>query len=189
MSATNPISSPLSPLIELCHFRWAIPVLSELQVSGGEKFVTLKNRLAVSPDALRRSLNSLIAAGLVRANTGYGHPMRPEYVITEKGRSCGRSSANLYRELRRLNVEQVCLNKWSMPALVGVEVGNNRFNDIKRLLPGATPRALTVSLKNLARERLLVRRVIDEYPPAVSYQASQRGSRIALLAARLSDAH
>ncbi len=188
MSPTNHPLSPLSALIELCHYRWSIPVLSVLQISGGEKFVTLRNRLGVSPDALRRSLDSLIAADLVRTNTGYGHPMRPEYVITDAGRTHGRSCERLYRELRRLNDEQVCLNKWSMPALVGVEVGNDRFNDLKRLLPGATPRALTLSLKNLAREQLVVRRVIDEYPPAVSYQSSKRGSRIALLAARIGDA-
>lgn len=184
----NESVTPLTKLIGLCHFRWAIPVLSELQRTGGDKFVTLQNRLGVSPDALRRSLDSLIAADLIQTNSGYGHPMRPEYVITEQGQAFGKSSADLYDQLREFRIEKVCLNKWSMPTLVGVEAGNTRFNDVKRLLPGATARALTQSLKQLTEERLLVRRVTDDYPPAVNYQTSNQGRQVAQLAAKLVNA-
>ncbi len=31
------------------------------------------------------SLNDLIGQGFVRRNTGHGHPMRPEYLLTEDG--------------------------------------------------------------------------------------------------------
>lgn len=185
---SNESAAPLATLISLCHFRWAIPVLSELQRTGGDKFVTLQHRLGVSPDALRRSLDSLIAAQLIQANSGYGHPMRPEYVITEQGRAFGKPSADLYSQLRVLRIEKVCLNKWSMPTLVGVEAGNTRFNAVKRLLPGATARALTQSLKQLTQERLLVRCVTDDYPPAVNYQTSKQGRLVAQLAAKLGNA-
>lgn len=181
------ISTPqLAPLIGLCHFRWAIPVISELQKSSGAKFVTMQKRLGVSPDALRRSLDYLIAANLIQVNSGYGHPMRPEYILSKGGQAYGSCSAGLYSELQKQSVEQLCLKKWSIPALVGIEAGHSRFNDIKRLLPGATSRAVTQALKNLTHEGLLIRIVTDDYPPAVNYKTSKRGNRIAVLASKLS---
>ncbi|MGH2451320.1 MAG: winged helix-turn-helix transcriptional regulator, partial [Candidatus Limnocylindria bacterium] len=70
----------------LFHHRWAAPVLAELDRSRGSRFVTLSNRLALSRESLRRTLTALIDAGLVMKNPGYGHPLRPEYILTERGR-------------------------------------------------------------------------------------------------------
>ena len=43
----------------------------------------LQRRLDVTRDSLRRALDALIALGYVRRNEGYGHPLRPEYLITD----------------------------------------------------------------------------------------------------------
>jgi DNA-binding HxlR family transcriptional regulator len=75
----------LGPLIELVHHRWNIPVIAELYRRSGAKYVTLVNSLDVSRASLSTSLNDLIDQGLVRRNTGHGHPMRPEYLLTEDG--------------------------------------------------------------------------------------------------------
>ena len=66
----------------LLHHRWAVPILAVLHREKGAKFVTLGSRLGVSRDSLRRSLDRLTQQRLVRRNPGYGHPMRPEYVLT-----------------------------------------------------------------------------------------------------------
>src|SRR5947207_13068422 len=68
--------------IRLFHHRWAVPVLAELRRERGSRFVTLANRIGVTRDSLRRTLSALIDDGLVERNPGYGHPLRPEYVLT-----------------------------------------------------------------------------------------------------------
>ena len=53
----------LEPLLALVHFRWALPILAELQHSNGCKFVTLVMRLDLSKDALSRTLTALLEQG------------------------------------------------------------------------------------------------------------------------------
>src|SRR3954451_13536929 len=74
-------------LIELFHHRWAAPALALLGQRGGARFVELQRRLDVGRESLRRALDALIAGGLARRNEGYGHPLRPEYVLTARGRN------------------------------------------------------------------------------------------------------
>src|SRR6478736_5405251 len=73
-------------LIELFHHRWAPPALALLGERGGARFVELQRRLGVGRESLVRALAALLASGLVRRNEGYGHPLRPEYVLTARGR-------------------------------------------------------------------------------------------------------
>jgi len=68
----------LARLIGLVHHRWNILVIADLHRLSGAKFVTLVNHLDVSRGSLSTSLANLIELGIVRKNTGHGHPMRPE---------------------------------------------------------------------------------------------------------------
>ena len=47
--------------------------------------------------------------------------------------------------------------------------GPHRFGELRRQLPGITPRALTLSLKDLQDDRLVRREVLAAYPPVTSY--------------------
>ena len=71
-------------LTKLVHHRWNIAIVAELHRSNGAKFVTLANRLELGHSTLKRCLNALIDLGLVRRNPGYGHPLRPEYLLTAR---------------------------------------------------------------------------------------------------------
>ena len=72
-------------LTALFRRRWACPVIAELHRSDGAKFVTLVNRLGSNPAAMRTTLDDLLELGWIRRNPGYGHPMRPEYLLTAHG--------------------------------------------------------------------------------------------------------
>jgi DNA-binding HxlR family transcriptional regulator len=144
----------LEPLVKLVHYRWALPILSELHRNNGCKFVTLVTRLNLSKDALSRTLNALIEQDLVMRNPGYGHPLRPEYILTAKGQQIGQAVFELIQTLERLEITDIALKKWSLPIVLVLQ-DQSRFTDILERLPGLTTRALALGLGHLAQVNLL----------------------------------
>jgi DNA-binding HxlR family transcriptional regulator len=157
----------------LSQHRWSLAIIAELGGAGGSRFVPLANRLSASRDAVRQTLDALREAGLVMPNPGYGHPSRPEYILTAHGERIAPACTKLLRELRRRGVEDVVLKKWSMPILValGDEI---RYGELRRAL-GATPRALTITLKELGDRDLVERRVHTGFPPSTTYRVAAKG--------------
>jgi len=181
----------LRTLIGLCHRRWSLPILAELQREvrpgggGGAKFVTLANRLGLSRETLRDTLDDLIDHDYLMRNPGVGHPMRPEYMLTEGGHDMAPHAARIMLRLRAGGLEDVGLRKWSLPALYAIGRGVSRFGHLKAALPGVTARALTLVLKDLEAAGLVRRTVTDSYPPAVAYAPSKRSHRIVQALRRL----
>jgi DNA-binding HxlR family transcriptional regulator len=164
---------PLRPLIELVHNRWAIPVLAELHRSGGTRFVTLCRLTGASGESVRRTLAGLVARELVARNPGYGHPLRPEYVLTPAGATVAPACARLLDELAALGIGAIGLNKWSVPVLAALGA-DRRFSELRGELPGVSPRALTLALKALAEVRMVERTVLASYPPRTVYRLADR---------------
>lgn len=142
--------------------------MAQLAATGGSRFVPLANQLGLSRDALRQTLDALVSAKLVMRNPGYGHPTRPEYILTKRGQRIAPVCATLLKQLRRQGVEDVVLRKWSMPILAAL-AKESRYGELRRSV-GATPRALTLALKELVARGLVERRVYDDFPPSTSYR-------------------
>ena len=151
-------------------------MLAELRHERGSRFVTLETRLGVTPDSLRRTLNALIDDGLVARNPGYGHPLRPEYVLTDEGRHVAGVCDRLLAILNGL--EDVALRKWSMPVVHALGPGAMRFSELRAAL-AVSPRALTLALKELQAAELVERTVTDDYPPASVYRLTSRALALA----------
>jgi DNA-binding HxlR family transcriptional regulator len=160
-------------LIALFHHRWAPPALALLADRGGVRFVELQRKLDVGRESLRRALDALIELGYVRRNPGYGHPLRPEYVIT----ASGRESAGLARRASEAATRETLLRKWSVPVLAELADGR-RFSELRAALPGVTPRALALALRNLEDARLVRREVLPTRPPSTVYRATRRGAAV-----------
>ena len=151
-----------------------MPVLAEIRRTRGSRFATLAGRLGVTGESLRRTLAYLLDEGLIERNPGYGHPLRPEYLLTRRGKIVG---PHVHRLLDRLaGREEVGLKKWSLPVLAELDEPR-RFSELRAALP-ASPRALTLALKDLQAARLVRRRVTDEYPPQVRYEATRQARPI-----------
>ena len=50
-----------------------------------------------------------------------------------------------------------------------------RFNELRRLVPEATPKMLTQQLRELERDSLITRTVYPVVPPKVEYALTERG--------------
>jgi len=168
----------VSRLISLCHHRWSLPVLAEVGRTGGSRFATLTARLGVTGESLRRTLAYLQDEGLVERNPGYGHPLRPEYVLTAAGRAVAPRVRRLHAALA--GHEDVVLKKWSLPVLAELD-RPRRFSELRARLP-ATPRALAIALKDLENAGLVRRTVTSDHPPQVRYAAARSAQRIAAAA-------
>jgi DNA-binding HxlR family transcriptional regulator len=160
-------------LIALFHHRWAAPALALLAERGGARFIELQRRLGVGRESLTRALDALVGQGLVRRDTGYGHPLRPEYLLT----TSGRSAAIVASGVLAVGDRDVLLRKWSVPILA--ELGEHRrFSELRNALGGITPRALALALQELERARLVRREVLPTRPPSTVYRVTARGRRV-----------
>jgi DNA-binding HxlR family transcriptional regulator len=65
--------------------------------------------------------------------------------------------------------------KWKPMILLQLKDGPRRFNELRRLLPHITQRMLTLQLRALERDRIILRTVFDTNPPSVEYSFTEHG--------------
>jgi DNA-binding HxlR family transcriptional regulator len=160
-------------VIALFHHRWAAPALVLLADRGGARFVELERKLGVGRASLRRALDALIELGYAAPNPGYGHPLRPEYRLTPAGMDAAAFASPVVRSAAR----ETLLRKWSVPVLVALSEPR-RFSELRAALPGVTPRALALALRDLEGARLVRREVLPTRPPSTVYRTTPRGAAL-----------
>ncbi|WP_197319740.1 helix-turn-helix domain-containing protein [Saccharomonospora sp. NB11] len=68
--------------------------------------------------------------------------------------------------------------KWSIAVLVAAARGPVRFTELERTIEGISRRMLTVTLRRLERDGLLVRTVYPTVPPKVEYTLTDMARRL-----------
>ncbi|KQX48919.1 winged helix-turn-helix transcriptional regulator [Paenibacillus sp. Root444D2] len=84
---------------------------------------------------------------------------------------------NTYRCTSEI-VLRLVSGKWKIAILSFLSGGPLRFNELQRLLPDATQRMLTMQLRDLERDGLVIRKVYPVAPPKVEYFLSDLGSQM-----------
>ena len=69
-------------------------------------------------------------------------------------------------------------DKWSLLVIAMLGPGPRRFTELKRGLEGVSQRMLTVTLRNLERDGILVRTVLEVMPPHVEYRLTEMGGTL-----------
>jgi DNA-binding HxlR family transcriptional regulator len=162
--------------------RWCLPILAAMhEREGGARFVVLANLLDANQAAVRASLDRLVGLRLVTPNPGYGHPLRPEYVLTPAGERAGAWASRLRQAVAQAGggAAESLRGRWSLPTLTGVgQLGSARFGELAHRLPSVTDRALSLTLKGLQAAELVRRRVESQGPVAVHYEPGPRAAPI-----------
>lgn len=71
---------------------------------------------------------------------------------------------------------------WTIFVALSLELlgGRARFSQLERSIPGISQRMLSLTLKNLERDGLVIREVFPEVPPRVEYQITDLGRSLLL---------
>lgn len=180
---------PGAGLALLFHHRWAAPILAEMHARpAGARAAEIRHALGVGADSFARTARAIVSRGWLVPNPGYGHPLRPEYVLTAAGAELGEPAADLISCLRERSLGDAARRKWPLPVVHATQQGSARFSEIDAELGGPPPRALSGALQIVA-ELGLVRRAVDAAatPPRTLYAPTRRARPLASPLARLAE--
>jgi DNA-binding HxlR family transcriptional regulator len=68
--------------------------------------------------------------------------------------------------------------RWKAVVIFHLLAGTRRFGELRRLLPNATARMLTLQLRELEADGLVHRKVFAEVPPRVEYTLTDEGASL-----------
>ncbi len=70
---------------------------------------------------------------------------------------------------------QLIGNKWKLLILRNLLAGTQRFGELKRAIPGISPKVLTENLRAMAEDGIVLRTAYAEVPPRVEYSLTELG--------------
>ncbi len=153
-------------LVNITSRAWAMPILSSLHSGVAGRQASLLAATGASRTAFAQSMDHLIELGLIERNPGHGHPLRPEFRLTQMG---GVAAAIAYR-IHGVTAEEdrpLLRRSWTLPVLTSLHTPSH-FSDIKRNLPAITDRALSQSLKSMEARNWVCRCVDGAARPSLS---------------------
>ncbi|MFG0257748.1 MAG: winged helix-turn-helix transcriptional regulator, partial [Phycisphaerales bacterium JB043] len=152
-------------LVHLCHHRWSIPVIAVMASGQGGRYAMIRHRLGIARETLRRAIGWLTDEDYVMPNPGYGHPLRPELLLTPWGEQIGDACQGVWDVIEATETDpSVIGRKWSLPVLVAILVSDGRYTQIQTLVEECSPRALSQTL-GVLEEACLVEHVVTQARP------------------------
>jgi DNA-binding HxlR family transcriptional regulator len=81
-----------------------------------------------------------------------------------------------------IRLVRAVFGKWSTEVLVALHSAPSiGFEELRRSLPGISPRVLSLKLKALEQHGMVLREIVDTRPPRVHYSLTDRGWTVAWL--------
>jgi len=167
----------IGSLAKLTSKAWSLKILALLHSGVPGRQAPLIAAAKASRSAFAASLCHLIDLGMLEKNPGHGHPLRPEFRLTDKGKVFAGLAHRILEAAPGDAASSVLKRSWTVPVLA-VTGAPRRFTAIKTGL-GITDRALSQTLCVL-EDQAWLRRDIDvaQRPPLPTYQAVNAGLKI-----------
>jgi len=169
----------MKSLVNITARAWSLAILSAMQKGVAGRQADLLAATGAGRSAFAQSMTYLVDLGLIERNPGHGHPLRPEFRLTETGHEAA-ATADAVVEAAAASPQRDLLRRtWVVPVLALVREPHS-FNEIGRSLAPITNRALSHTLKSLEACAWVVRTVDENArPPRAFYGAKGTGAAIA----------
>lgn len=165
-------------LVKLGQRRWSLDILAAFDRGVPGRQAALLTATGAGRTAFAQSLAHLVELGLVERNPGHGHPLRPEFRLTEAGRPVAAMARRVLQASPRRDERELLRRAWTLPVLA-VAPAPTSFTALRHRLASVTDRALSISLKNLEEQDWLTRSIdASARPPRPLYTAKERGAEI-----------
>ena len=163
--------------ILLCSKAWSIQILAYIHAQFDPRISPIAHHLSASRTSISVAVRHLIEMGYLRKNSGHGHPLRPAYVLTPKGKATAEWAAELDQFLEP-DDWKIARRSWTLPILRAVSPAC-RYGELRSKLNPVTDRALSETLKALGENQWVNRHIDgDSSPPSVTYLPCGTGKLI-----------
>ncbi len=165
-------------LVNITSRAWSLKILALLHSGVPGRQAPLIAATQASRSSFASSLDNLLQIGLLERNPGHGHPLRPEFRLTQTGQAAAAMANGIMTLVPEEDSFAVVRRNWSVPILAVTETPK-RFSTIRSGLGAITDRALSNSLGLLEEHEWLQRDIdLSQRSPYPTYHAVNAGRKI-----------
>lgn len=165
-------------IVKVASRAWSLSILAALTSKVPGRQAPLMAATGAGRTAFAESLNHLVELKLLERNPGHGHPLRPEYRLTDEGIVIAAVAHRIMKAMNDRSDVALIRRTWTLPILA-VTGRPKHFNEIKADLSRVSDRALSQSLRQLEERNWLRRQVdISQRPLRPTYEAIDLGAQI-----------
>ncbi len=165
-------------LVKITSRAWALDILAHMHRGVRGRQAALLTATGAGRTAFGASLAHVLELGLLMRNPGHGHPLRPEFVLSEQGAVVAEMAHKVLEEASDEVAAKLMRKSWTVPILA-LARQPQRFSELRAALGGITDRALSTSLQALEAQGWVAREIdLSERVPFPTYQAVNAGARI-----------
>lgn len=147
-------------------------VLALLAEGHTARVSPVAHALGAGRTPISATFTHLVDMELLARNRGHGHPLRPEFALTELGQITAQWALGLREQVHDKDDWQMLRRSWTLPVLRLTDDAS-RYARLRTSLAPITDRALSLSLKDMQNRGWLDREVTTEHmPPQVCYVAT-----------------
>ncbi|WOF74705.1 winged helix-turn-helix transcriptional regulator [Parvibaculaceae bacterium PLY_AMNH_Bact1] len=162
-------------IVNITSKAWSLKILALLHAGVPGRQAPLLAATNASRSSFASSMDHLVQLGLLERNPGHGHPLRPEFRLTEKGRAAAAIASKILATAPDKDAFAIVRRSWAVPVLAVTETPK-RFSTIKSGIGPITDRALSQSLCVLEQQKWLRREIdVSQRSPFPTYQAVNAG--------------
>ncbi|WP_109313091.1 winged helix-turn-helix transcriptional regulator [Ruegeria sp. AU67] len=162
-------------LVKLTSRAWSLNILALMHEGMPGRQAPLLAATSAGRTAFAQSLDHLIQLGFLERNPGHGHPLRPEFQLTQTGETAAEIASRIVNAVPDDADFALLRRSWTAPILALTD-RPQRFSTLKSGLITISDRALSTSLHRLEEQEWIQRDIDATHRlPFPTYRAVNQG--------------